>query len=59
MKESGYSQIAKSECTFAGLYSCMAGIEYMRTEFDDAIENIKTAYSLCKNESNNSIKVDV
>ena len=31
----------------------------MRTDFDDALENIKTAYSLCKNESNNTIKVNV
>ncbi len=59
MKESGYSQIAKSECTFAGLYSCLAGIECMRTDFDDAFENIKTAYSLSQNDSNNSFKVVV
>ena len=38
---------------------CMAGIECMRTDFDDALENIKTAYNLCKNESNNSNKVIV
>lgn len=59
MKENGYEQIAKSECSFAGLYSCMAGIQCMRTEFDDALENIKTAYSLSKKESNNSFKVTV
>ena len=57
MKERGYSQITKSESTFAGLYSCMAGIESMRTDFDDALENIETAYNLCKNESDNSFKV--
>jgi LuxR family transcriptional regulator, maltose regulon positive regulatory protein len=59
MKESGYEQIAKSECSFAGLYSCMAGIHSMRAEFDDALVNIKTAYYLSKNESNNSFKVTV
>ena len=59
MKESGYSQIAKSECTYAGVYSSMAGIESMRTDFDDALENIKTAYNLCKNESNITIKVHI
>jgi LuxR family maltose regulon positive regulatory protein len=59
MKKSGYSQILKSECTYAGVYSSMAGIESMRTDFDDALENIKTAYNLCKNESNNTIKVHV
>ena len=51
MKESGYFQITKSECTYACVYSSMAGIESMRTDFDDALENIKTAYNLCKNES--------
>ncbi len=59
MKESGYSQISKSECTYAGVYSMMSGIESMRTDFDDALENIKIAYNLCKNESNNTIKVHV
>jgi len=59
MKESGYSQIIKSESTYALLYTCMAGIESMRTDFNDALENIKTAYSLCKNESDNSFKVYV
>ena len=59
MKESGYSQITKSECTFAGLYTCMAGIEFMRTDLDDAFKNIKTAYSLSKNDSNSSYKVSV
>ena len=59
MKESGYSQITKSETTYAGVYSSMAGIDTMRLDFDNAIENIKTAYNLCKNESNNTIKVHV
>ena len=59
MKESGYSQIAKSECTFAGLYTSLAGIECMRTDLDDAFKNIKTAYNLSKNDSNNSNKVIV
>ena len=48
MKESGYSQIVKSESTYAGLYSCMAGVEAMRTDFDDALENIKTAYTFVR-----------
>ncbi len=59
MKESGYSQITKSECTYAGVYSYMAGVESMRTDFDDALENIKTAYILCKDEADNTIKVRV
>jgi len=57
MKESGYAPVTKSVSSFAGLYACMAGIESMRTDFDDALENIKTAYDLCKNEADNSFKV--
>ncbi|MBK7710083.1 MAG: hypothetical protein IPJ37_03280 [Bacteroidales bacterium] len=57
MKKSGYSQIIKSESSYAVLFSGMAGIEAMRTDFDDALENIKTAYSLCKNGSDNSFRV--
>jgi len=57
MKENGYSQITKSEPTYAGLYSCMAGIECMRTDFEEALANIKIAYSLSENDSNNSYKV--
>jgi LuxR family maltose regulon positive regulatory protein len=59
MKERGSSQITKTESTYAGLYSCLAGIEAMRTDFDNAFENIKIAYSLSKNESNNSHKIYV
>jgi LuxR family maltose regulon positive regulatory protein len=59
MKERGYSQITKSEPSYAGLYSCMAGIECMRTDFDEALANIKIAYSLIQNDSNNSYKVVV
>ncbi len=59
MKESGYSQITKSESTFTGLYSFMAGVESMRTDFDDALESIKTAYSSCKTESDNTFKVNM
>jgi len=59
MKESGYTEIIKSESTFTGLYSYMAGVESMRTDFDDALESIKTAYSICKNESDNTIKVNM
>jgi LuxR family maltose regulon positive regulatory protein len=59
MKERGYSQITKSEATYAGLYSCMAGIECMRTDFEEALKNVKIAYNLSKNDSNNSYKVIV
>ena len=57
MKESGYSQITKSEPTYVELYACMAEIECMRTDFEEALANIKIAYSLSKNFSNSSYKV--
>ena len=57
MKESGYSQISKSEPMYAGLFSLMAGIECMRTDFEEALANIKIAYSLSINNPNNSHKV--
>ena len=57
MKESGYSEITKSEPTYVELYACMAEIECMRTDFEEALANIKIAYSLSKNFSNSSYKV--
>jgi LuxR family maltose regulon positive regulatory protein len=57
MKESGYLQISKLDSSYAALYSLMAGIETMRTDFEDALANIKTAYSLSKENPNNSYKV--
>jgi LuxR family maltose regulon positive regulatory protein len=57
MKESGFSQITKSELTYVELYVCMAEIECMRLDFEEALANIKIAYSLSKNFSNSSYKV--
>jgi len=57
MKERGYSQLTKSEPTYVELYTCMAEIECMRTDFEKALADIKIAYSLSKNFSNSSYKV--
>ena len=57
MKESGYTQITKSEPTYVELYTCMAEIECMRTDFEEALAKIKIAYSLSKNFSNSSYQV--
>jgi LuxR family maltose regulon positive regulatory protein len=57
MKKSGYSQIIKSEPTYVELYSCMAEIECMRTDFEEALTHIQLSYSLSKNFSNSSFKV--
>ena len=59
MKENGYSQIMRSESTFTGLYAFMAGVEAMRTDFDDALKSIKSAYNLYKKESDNTFKVNM
>lgn len=59
MQDNGYAEISRSESTFAGLYSYMAGVEAMRTDFDDALENIKTAHSLCRKESDNTFNVNM
>jgi LuxR family transcriptional regulator, maltose regulon positive regulatory protein len=57
MQESGYSQDTKSEPTYIELYVCMAEIDCMRTDFEEALAKIKIAYSLSKNFSNSSYKV--
>jgi len=57
MKEGGFPRITKSEPTYIELYTCMAEIECMRTDFEEALANIKIAYSLSKNFSNSSYKV--
>jgi LuxR family transcriptional regulator, maltose regulon positive regulatory protein len=57
MKESAFSQITKSEPTYVELYSCMAEIECMQTDFEEALTHVQLAYSLSKNFSNSSFKV--
>jgi LuxR family maltose regulon positive regulatory protein len=48
MNRRGYSGIAKVEWTFSGLFSMMAVIQCIWTNFDEALENAKTAYQLCE-----------
>lgn len=57
MKENGNPQFTDSEPTYIELFSCMAEIECMRTDFKEALANIEIAYSLSKNLSNSSYKV--
>lgn len=47
MKEKGYSQLAKAEWTYTGLFSMMAATQFMWADMDSAFENIKIAYGLC------------
>jgi len=52
MNQKGYSQIAKAEWIFAGLFTMMSVTECLWADFDKALESVKTAYELCKNEKN-------
>jgi len=45
----GFSGIAKVEWTFTGLFSMMSVIQCIWTNYDEALENAKTAYQLCEN----------
>lgn len=49
MNRRGFSGIAKVEWTFSGLFSMMSVIQCIWTNFDEALENVKTAYKLCEN----------
>lgn len=49
MNRRGFSGIAKVEWTFSGLFSMMSVIQCIWTNYDEAIENAKTAYQLCEN----------
>lgn len=49
MNRRGFSGIAKVEWTFSGLFSMMSVIQCIWTNFDEALENAKTAYQLCEN----------
>jgi LuxR family maltose regulon positive regulatory protein len=48
MNKRGYSGIAKVEWAFSGLFSMMAVIQCIWNNFDEALENAKTAYQLCE-----------
>jgi LuxR family maltose regulon positive regulatory protein len=57
MKDHGYSQIAKTEWMYSGLFTMMSVIQCIWTDFDEALENVKIAYDLCKNEKNIRYKI--
>lgn len=49
MNRRGFSGIAKVEWTFTGLFSMMSVIQCIWANFDEALENARTAYKLCDN----------
>jgi LuxR family maltose regulon positive regulatory protein len=57
MKANGYSQIAKTEWTYSGLFTMMSVVQCIWTDFDGALENVKTAYDLCKSQKNIGQKI--
>ena len=59
MKERGYSQIAKTEWTYAGLFIVMASTQAVWADMDKAQEYIKIAYDLSKTTKDISIKIPV
>jgi len=48
MKDKGYSEIAKTEWTFAALYFIMGVSQLMWADMDRAYGNLKIAYDLCR-----------
>ncbi len=48
MKDKGYSEIARTEWTYAALYFIMGVSQLMWADIDHAYQNIKIAYDLCK-----------
>ena len=59
MKKRGYSQIAKTEWTYAGLFTVMASSQAMWANMDKAHEYIKIAYDLSKTTRDISVKIPV
>ena len=57
MNEKGYSEIAKAEWTYAGIFTRMSVTECLWADFDKALESVETAYKLCKNEKNITQKI--
>ncbi len=57
MKDKGYSEIAKTEWTFAALYLIMGISKLMWADMEGAYENIKTAYELSKNGKDIYLKI--
>ena len=59
MKVNGYSEIAKAEWTYTGLFTMMSVIQCIWTDLDSALENVKTAYNLSKDEKNTGHRIKV
>jgi LuxR family transcriptional regulator, maltose regulon positive regulatory protein len=59
MKKGGYSQIARTEWTYAGLFTVMASAQAAWANMDKAHEYTKIAYDLSKTTKDLAIKIPV
>jgi len=59
MKKGGYAQIAKTEWTYAGLFTVMASTQAAWANMDKAHEYIKIAYDLSTNTKDIAIKLPI
>ncbi|MFN8240271.1 MAG: LuxR C-terminal-related transcriptional regulator [Bacteroidales bacterium] len=57
MKADNPTMVSKLDPNIGQLYMCMAEVDCMRVNLDDAYENITIAYNMSKNFSNNSARV--
>jgi LuxR family transcriptional regulator, maltose regulon positive regulatory protein len=57
MKDKGYSEIARTEWTYAALYLIMGVSQLMWADMDRAYENLKVAYDLCKSGKDIYLKI--
>ena len=57
LKDKGYSEISKTEWTFAALYFNIGITHFMWAEMDEAYENIKIAYNVCKSGKDIYLKI--
>lgn len=52
INDCGYSGIEKREGSYSGIFTRMSVAQCVWTDFDDALENVKIAYDLCRNGNN-------
>ena len=55
--DGGYADMAKVEWSYAGLFSILSYIQYMWNEHDEAIQNAKLGFDLCKKGNDITLKV--
>jgi len=59
MKEKGYLQITRTDWTYAALYFIMGVTQFIWSDIDKAVEDLKIAYGLCKSGRDVYLKIFV